>query len=171
MSNGWLYGMWMLGNNYRSKMGYYGEYPPQYLKRIKAMFLCSEKVLHAFSGCADKGYWENEVLVDVRDDVEADIVCSVEELPNIVKEGKFDLILADPPYSGEDAEHYGCSMINRKKCLSALGKICNGYIVWLDQMMPMYRKDEMKLVGTIGMIRSTNHRFRVISIFKVVNDG
>ena len=26
----WVYGVWMIGNNYRNKNQYYGEYPPGY---------------------------------------------------------------------------------------------------------------------------------------------
>ena len=35
-----------------------------------------------------------------------------------------------------------------------------------DQVLPMFRKDTFNLVGAIGIVRSTNHRFRVAAIFK-----
>ena len=55
--------------------------------------------------------------------------------------------------------------------MKALGKKAKGgtHVVWLDQVLPMYRKDEWKLVGIIGMVKSTNHRFRVVTIFKKIN--
>ena len=31
---------------------------------------------------------------------------------------------------------------------------------------PIFRKDDLKVVGYIGMVKSTNHRFRVITIFE-----
>ena len=43
-----------------------------------------------------------------------------------------------------------------------------GYIVWLDQVLPQFTKQELHLCGVIGIVRSTNHRFRVVSIFKKV---
>ena len=58
-------------------------------------------------------------------------------------------------------------MIKRNKVMKALGKkaIKGSHVVWLDQVLPMYRKDEWEMVGVIGMVKSTNHRFRVITIF------
>jgi hypothetical protein len=38
--------------------------------------------------------------------------------------------------------------------------------VWLDQVLPVYRKDYFNVDAVIGMIRSTNHRFRVATIFR-----
>lgn len=45
------------------------------------------------------------------------------------------------------------------------------HVVWLDQVLPMYRKDQFDLVGVIGMVKSTNHRFRVCSIFRAGGGG
>lgn len=51
------------------------------------------------------------------------------------------------------------------KCLFIGG---DGRIVGtrLDQVLPMYRKDQFCVEGVIGMVKSTNHRFRVMTIFK-----
>ena len=56
-------------------------------------------------------------------------------------------------------------MINRNKVIKECSKVLNkdGYLVWLDQVLPMFRKDDLKMWLTIGMVRSTNHRFRVIA--------
>ena len=79
----------------------------------------------------------------------------------------FDLVLADPPYSVEDAENYQPTMVKRNKVMRALSRINKGtHIVWLDQVLPMYRKDTYRIIGVIGMVKSTNHRFRVITIFE-----
>jgi hypothetical protein len=40
------------------------------------------------------------------------------------------------------------------------------HVVWLDQVLPMYKKAKLKTVGYIGMVKSTNHRFRVVTIFE-----
>jgi len=78
-------------------------------------------------------------------------------------------VLADPPYSVEDAEHYQTSMIKRNKVMRALQRLPSGaHVVWLDQVLPMYRKDQFVLEGVIGMVKSTNHRFRVITIFRKI---
>jgi hypothetical protein len=39
------------------------------------------------------------------------------------------------------------------------------HVVWLDQVLPMYRKDTWAVEAAIGMMKSTNHRFRLVTIF------
>jgi len=80
---------------------------------------------------------------------------------------RYDLILADPPYSIEDAERYQTSMVKRNAVLRTLRRAASGtHIVWLDQALPMYRKDTFAIDAAIGMWKSTNHRFRGITIFR-----
>ena len=40
------------------------------------------------------------------------------------------------------------------------------HVVWLDQVLPMYRKSCFDQEAVIGMWKSTNHRFRGITIFR-----
>ena len=157
VSGKWLYGMWILGNNYKGS-GYYGAYPPAYLKRITTLFPDCPRVLHLFSGSLPDGDY---VKLDVRDGNG-----DAENIP--YGANSFDIIYADPPYSIEDAVHYGKPMINRKKVLAECRRILSpkGFLVWLDQVLPMYRKIEWELCGTIGMVRSTNHRVRTVFIFR-----
>lgn len=160
----WLDGIWVLGNDYRGS-GYYGAYPPNYVKRVMALFPDAERVLHLFAGSLPKGdYTRFDVQGDV--DVRGDAHCLVQHFePN-----SFDLILADPPYSSEDADHYGSPMVNRNTVLKQCSIVLEpgGFVVWLDQVLPMFRKSELHLCGLIGIVRSTNHRFRVASFFKKV---
>ena len=79
----------------------------------------------------------------------------------------YDLVLADPPYSVEDAERYQTTMVKRNAVMRALQGVLPGtHIVWLDQVLPMYRKDAFAIDAVIGMVKSTNHRFRVVTIFR-----
>ena len=167
--DGRVVGTWIMGNNYRVKSKYYGGYPAGYLKRVKALFPDKTNVLHLFSGKVDTEIMPG-TTVDLNPNMNPDILDDAQSLENVpVKE--VDLILADPPYSIEDSEHYGPTMVKRNKVMKALGKKAKGgtHVVWLDQVLPMYRKDEWKLVGIIGMVKSTNHRFRVVTIFKKIN--
>jgi hypothetical protein len=78
----------------------------------------------------------------------------------------YDLVLADPPYSVEDAERYQTTMVKRNQVMNALQRLQPGaHVVWLDQVLPMYSKRAFSVVALIGMWRSTNHRFRGITIF------
>jgi hypothetical protein len=75
--------------------------------------------------------------------------------------------LADPPYSVEDAEHYRTTMVKRNVVMRALARLPrDAHVVWLDQVLPMYRKDTFSLDAVIGMVKSTNHRFRVVTVFR-----
>jgi hypothetical protein len=51
--------------------------------------------------------------------------------------------------------------------MKALQRLQPGaHVVWLDQVLPMFRKDAFRIEAVIGVVKSTNHRFRVITIFK-----
>lgn len=158
-------GTWIMGNNYKVKSGYYGGYPAGYLKRIKGLFPDKKSILHLFSGKVELDIL-NGKCVDINKENNPDYIDDAQTLENVPIED-FDLILADPPYSVEDCEHYQTTMIKRNKVMKALGqKAKRGtHVVWLDQVLPMYKKSEWKIEGVIGMVKSTNHRFRVITIF------
>lgn len=163
----WIYGIWNIGNDYTNATTYYGAYPHGYLKRIMSLFgddIAKDQILHLFSGSLEIN---DSDTFDINSDRHPKIVGDANELSKYLTK-QYSLILADPPYSNEDAVHYGTPFINRNKVLSECSKVVrpNGYLVWLDQVLPMYRKVEWIRIGEIGVVRSTNHRFRVVEIFK-----
>ena len=160
-----MIGVWIMGNNYQVRSGYYGGYPAGYLKRVDALFPDKRKILHLFSGRV--GAEAQGDTVDLDASLNPTYVDDAQSLENVPVED-YDLILADPPYSVEDAEHYGPTMVKRNKVMRALGaKAAAGtHVVWLDQVLPMFRKDQWELIGVIGMVKSTNHRFRVVTLFE-----
>ena len=160
-----IVGTWIMGNAYGVKSGYYGGYPAGYLRRIKALFPEKTNILHLFSGRVDQSVLPGDT-VDLNSDMEPTYVNDAQDLENVPLDN-YDLVLADPPYSVEDAENYQPTMVKRNKVMRALSRINKGtHIVWLDQVLPMYRKDTYRIIGVIGMVKSTNHRFRVITIFE-----
>ncbi|MEM8572453.1 MAG: hypothetical protein AAGG56_16310 [Pseudomonadota bacterium] len=163
--DGRVVGTWIMGNDYRVKSEYYGGYPAGYLKRIRALFPDKERTLHLFSGRVDVETFPGDT-VDIKPDLNPTFLDDAQSLEGVPL-GDYDLILADPPYSVEDCEHYGTSMVSRNKVMRALGRTSPGtHIVWLDQVLPMYRKDTFCVEAAIGMWKSTNHRFRGITIFR-----
>lgn len=189
---GWLAGTWMIGNNYRRTNDLYGAYPPSYLKRVHSMFPEARRVLHLFSGGLteqDAAAFIEGVEVDHEGDMHADkdfdldLVDSkgpdegrypthqgdVTDLPEEWA-SKFDLVLADPPYSADDAKKYGVKMPNIPKVMREAARVTKpgGNLVWLSTSFPMYRSDQWKLWGTIQLLRSTNHRVRGVFIFETV---
>jgi len=163
--DGRIVGTWIMGNAYGVKSGYYGGYPHGYLNRIRAMFPEKQACLHLFSGCVDQSAWPGDT-VDLNAALNPTYVDDAQTLTSVPLEN-YDIILADPPYSVEDSEHYQPTMVKRNVVMKALSKVRSGtHVVWLDQVLPMYRKDTWDVIGVIGMVKSTNHRFRVITIFE-----
>lgn len=158
-------GTWIMGNDYRVKSEYYGGYPAGYLRRVKALFSDKSSVLHLFSGRVDLSTFPGDT-VDINAALSPTFVDDAQTLERVPLE-RYDLVLADPPYSVEDAEHYQTTMIKRNVVMRSLRRLPEGaHVVWLDQVLPMYRKDAFALEAVIGMVKSTNHRFRVVTIFR-----
>jgi len=59
-------------------------------------------------------------------------------------------------------------MVQRNVVMRSLaaGMTEGARVVWLDQVLPMYRKAEWAIDAVIGMVKSTNHRFRVVTVFR-----
>jgi len=160
-------GVWIMGNNYKVTSTYYGGYPHGYLKRVDALFPDRNKVLHLFSGKVDTATFPGDT-VDINSDNAPTYIDDAHTLLNVPLE-EYDFVLADPPYSVEDCDHYKTTMIKRNVVMRALQRLPTGAkIVWLDQVLPMFRKDKFKIIGVIGMVKSTNHRFRVVTIFEKI---
>ena len=165
-----LYAIWVIGQDYRNKTRFYGAYPHGYLDRVMAFFpelktpAFPGHVLHVFSGSLPASpHYERCDLVE-----DAEIPVSVYDLPKIILNHRPRLILADPPYSREDATNYGTPMVDRRRAMRALAQVADRgrHLVWLDTVWPMHRKAEWITVGRILLQRSTNHRTRVITIFE-----
>ena len=164
--DGRIVGSWIMGNDYRVQSGYYGGYPAGYLKRIRALFPDKKSVLHLFSGKVDLAVFPGDT-VDLNHNVNPTFIDDAQTLRNVPLE-KYDIVLADPPYSVEDCDHYQTTMVKRNVVMAVLGRrlTSQAHVIWLDQVLPMYRKDQFKIIGVIGMVKSTNHRFRIVTIFE-----
>lgn len=163
--DGRVVGTWIMGNDYRVRSGYYGGYPAGYLRRIAALFPDKRRVLHLFSGRVDLSALPGDT-VDINPALRPTFIDDAQSLAAVPLD-PYDLVLADPPYSVEDAERYQTTMIKRNVVMRALQRLPAGaHVVWLDQVLPMYRKDSFDLEAVIGMVKSTNHRFRVVTIFR-----
>ena len=164
--DGRVVGTWIMGNDYRVRTGYYGGYPAGYLRRIAALFPDRRKVLHIFSGQVDLAAMPGDT-VDCNPKLKSTFVADAEDLARVPL-AEYDLVLADPPYSIEDANRYQTTMVKRNVVLRSLAKGLKpgARVVWLDQVLPMYRKDQWVIEAVIGMVKSTNHRFRVTTIFR-----
>lgn len=160
---GRLEGLWILGNNYRGS-GYHGAFPPGFMRRVRAMFPDFKQMVHLFSGSLPPD--PDTIRVDMNPANNPDICADAHDLGFMVR-GKH-LVVADPPYTGEDCDHYGVPLIRRGVVLGQLRRVLEpgSFLVWLDQVWPMYSKRDWILRGLIGVVRSTNHRARVVTILE-----
>lgn len=159
-------GMWIMGNDYRVKSTYYGGYPAGYLHRVRALFPDKRRILHLFSGRVELSAFPGDT-VDVNSELSPTFVDDAQTLLRVPLRN-YDLVLADPPYSVEDAVRYQTTMVKRNVVMKALGAGLRkgAHVVWLDQVLPMYRKVDFEMEAVIGMVKSTNHRFRVVTVFR-----
>lgn len=164
--DGRVVGTLIMGNDYKVKSGYYGGYPAGYLRRMAALFPDRRRVLHVFSGQVDLEAMPGDT-VDSNPAMNPTWVADAHDL-SAIPLSSYDLVLADPPYSVEDAERYQTTMVQRNVVMRSLsaGMAEGSRVVWLDQVLPMYRKTDWSMEAVIGMVKSTNHRFRVTTIFR-----
>lgn len=175
----WLLGNWSIGNTY-SGSGYWGAYPRSYLKRIRSLFpeFSKEETLHLFSGSLSPGFKGSEdniksfpgITFDGNSNLNPDVCGDASKLSSYFNKEQFGIVLADCPYSEEDANKYGFCLINRQKVVKEAAKIIRpgGYLCWMDMVLPMYSKLQFKRIGEIMITRSTNHRVRAVFIFQRV---
>jgi hypothetical protein len=164
-NHGWVFGFWICGNNYTVKSGYYGGYPRTYLERVRALFPDKRRVLHLFSGMVDLSILPGHT-VDLRPELNPTYLDDAQTLECVPLE-QYDLVLADPPYSGEDAEHYGIPMVKRNRVMQRLRRLPSGaHIVWLDTWHNMFSGAVLRQEAGIGIQRSTNHHYRQATIWR-----
>ncbi len=95
------------------KQSYYGSYPSGFLSRARELLGVQgdDPVLHACSGMVRdypiRGLGPRDMTVDLDPGLEPDWVMDVrKDLPRCPFGSGWPAILADPPYSEEDAKHY-----------------------------------------------------------------
>jgi hypothetical protein len=169
-SGGHVYGMWYIGWLYKRKIGYYGEFPPSYLKRVHALFPKQERILHLFAGTIED--YPGATTVDINPDLKPTIVDDVLNISKHIPRGTKNIVIADPPYSKKDAIRYKTPLVNKKLVFREARKVVEegAIMVWLDTGVPIFRKVEWNLIGMIGVYCGTNRVARFSSIFQASTD-
>ena len=154
------YFWWFIGNTYKRKVGYYGEFPPSLLERIRSLFPEANPILHLFSGTIESA--PGEWTIDINEELNPDICCRAEEVSDYFNEDFFELVIADPPYSKRHAEEYSCKMPNTAQVMRELHKIVvpGGIVAWVTTHPPLYRKEQWKLAGIAVLHSGTNRVLR-----------
>ena len=160
----WITGAWYFVRSKRGKI--YGSYPDAYLKRIYNLFPDCNNILHLFSGSLSKK--EKGLRFDINKIHKPDICGDVRCVKKYFRTNQFDLIIADPPYETKDFKIYGCEPFNKGQVIKDLYRIIqpNGFIIWLDLIIPMHKKEQWQMMGMIAFGQGCGMRARAISIFQ-----
>lgn len=162
-------GFWFVGGGNVSN--FYGSYQIEYLDRMYAMFTdafnTKNGVVHLFSGSLPCSKDYTRVGIDPTGKYKSDLEIDAEQLSSFLP-FKPHVIFADPPYSKDDAEHYEIGLVNRARVVDECAAVLQpgGFLIWMDQALPTFGNDKLRMVGCISYIRSTANRFRCVVLFQ-----
>lgn len=162
---------WMLPrpkpDKYKGGMPLYGE---DWLLKLSAEILGKDfddlDILNVFCGMNKHGF-----RVDVNEEVKPDLLCDVHEFAQHIEEGrKFDVILADPPYSTEEARDiYGTPPLKYKKWTAECDKVLkpNGLLIVYHKFL-MKNPDPKKyfVEKRVSILNRTGHLGRIAVYFR-----
>lgn len=121
-------------------------------------------VLNLFCGMNKYGY-----RVDIKQEVSPDLVCDAHKISGAINK-KFNIILADPPYSTEEAkELYGTPKLNYKMWTAECEKLLvDGglLIVYHKFVMPNPNPDMFEVVKRVFIGNRAYHLPRVAIYFR-----
>jgi len=124
------------------------------------------KIMNLFCGMNMEGY-----RVDIKKDVNPDIVCDAHELSLHIKKRKFDIIFADPPYSNEEAKDiYRTPPLKYKQWTSEATKLLTPkgiLIVYHKYVMPNPDPQKYIVVKRVFIGNRTYHPPRVAVYFQL----
>jgi hypothetical protein len=122
-------------------------------------------ILNVFSGMNKYGY-----RVDIKPEVYPDLCCDIHELSDHINSNlKFDIVIADPPYSNDESkELYGTPKINYKKWTAEVEKSMmykSLLIVYHKYVMPNPNPDVFKVMKRVFIGNRTYHLPRCAIFF------
>lgn len=170
---------------------YYGAYPGGFPERARALLgvAIDDPVLHVCGGLVRHypykgGVGPNDKTVDIDPDVKPDFLVDVRQgLPyrcgSMLEEHHKDhtseactwaAVLADPPYSEADAEHYVCGSGLYPKPTALLADMLavarpGGRVGILHYLVPSPPK-HTRFVAAVAVMVGFNNRVRVYSVFE-----
>jgi hypothetical protein len=167
--------MWILA---RPKVKYYGAYPNGFLERARALLGVSpfDPVLHVCGGRAreypakPRGFGERDYTLDLDASLLPDFVqAATEPLPSMT--GGWPALIADPPYTEADAEHYAPGRVAFPGANQILRNMLSvvrvgGRVGMLHYVLPQPPRECVRFVACVGVIVGYNNRMRVFSVFE-----
>jgi SAM-dependent methyltransferase len=137
------------------------------LQRALALFPEAKNILH----CPCGSVTGPGITVDIKNEghVKPQIIADAKNLP--FKDGIFDLILSDPPYTEKDSAIYKCEKFPMGKFMKEAWRVLinGGHFGVLHIWYPSFRRHLWKMVGAIGVLTGFQRQVRVFSIFEKIN--
>lgn len=168
---------WILA---RSKVRYYGAYPAGFLSRARALLgvTIDQPVLHVCSGMVKDypfdGFGDNDMTLDLDASLEPDIIHDVRTpiTARVYRLDEVQAILADPPYTEADADHYNVG----RDTLPSCGDILQRSIEWLEVgqrvgiLHYVWAKPPagLKNIAVVTVLVGFNNRARLYSVYERV---
>lgn len=188
---------WLLG---RPKVKYYGAFPSGFLERARALLGVGylDPVLHVCAGRVRdypfRGFGPSDKTLDADPSLRPDFLldarimgagpgdwvpsCSLgalfqapAEAGLVVDSHLWPAVLADPPYSAPDAEHYnvGAALLPTRadllrRCLSIVRP--GGRVGFLDVIAPRPPKEGVRLVALVSVFHGYGNQIRVFSVYE-----
>ena len=122
-------------------------------------------ILNLFCGMNKYGY-----RVDIKEEVKPDLICDAHHISLHIKDKLFNVILADPPYSNEEAlKLYNTPKLSYKKWTAECDKLLleNGIlIVYHKLIMPNPNPEKYEVVKRVFIGNRPNHSPRVAVFYK-----
>lgn len=169
--------VWILA---RPKVKYYGSYPNGFLERARALLGVTplDPVLHVCGGMAraypakPRGFGPNDKTLDLDPALEPDFLQSATDpLPKNDLTWLWPALIADPPYTEEDAAHYvpGAAAFPKanlilKHMLAVVRP--GGRVGMLHYVLPQPPREGVRFVACVGVIVGFNNRMRCFSVFE-----
>ena len=137
---------------------------------VERLFPDKKRTLHLFSGKVDLAVFPGDT-VDINPEFRPTYIDDAQTLCGKVPLEQYCMtrVLADPPYKVEDAERYQKTMIKLNVVMRALQKVdrwthtlCGSTKSCLCTVKALVRPRSV----IEKMVKSTNHRFRVVTVFR-----
>jgi hypothetical protein len=172
--------LWILA---RPKVAYYGAYPSGFLERARALLgvTTDDAVLHVCSGKVRdypfRGLGRNDRTLDIDPATKPDYVHDCRYSLPATDRKYWPAILADPPYSVADADHYACGS-EKLPAPGALLELClhyvrpGGRVGFLHYQWPRppekIGRYRIKPVALVGVIAGYANNIRAFSVYEKV---